>query len=75
MVYSHSETSENPAKKFECNLSAKRSTLKHFTSKTSPTTVYTVQTELWEMGTRLLYKWQRKLSNRQSYQLSSIVTI
>jgi hypothetical protein len=26
-------------------------------------------------GTRLLYKWQRKLSNRRSYQLSSIVTI
>jgi hypothetical protein len=38
-------------------------------------TGYTSRTELWEMGTRLLYKWQRKLSNRRSYQLSLIVTI
>jgi hypothetical protein len=38
-------------------------------------TVCIARTELWEMGTNLLYKWRRKLSNRWSYQLSSTATI
>jgi hypothetical protein len=40
MVYSHSETNENPAKKkkIKSNLSAKRSTLKPCNSKTRPMT-------------------------------------
>jgi hypothetical protein len=38
MVYSHSETNENPAPKNLCYLSAKRSTLKPYNSKTSPMT-------------------------------------
>jgi hypothetical protein len=38
-------------------------------------TVCTARMELWERGTRLLYKWQRKFANRPSDQLSSIATI
>jgi hypothetical protein len=38
MVYSHSETNENPAKRIKGNISAKRLTLKPCNFKTSPMT-------------------------------------